>query len=194
MEKRVVIIVDAANLYLSGKHNENNIWPPDLPSILLPHIEGDINPIIQTHYFTSVNRSNAAQERALNKMRKSGIIVHDYDLKCYYDSNKCLHCNDKCPECGRNLQNSPHQEKMIDIAMATKTIEMAYQTKPHSYDTFIIVSGDKDLIPTIKLIRQTLGKEVIVAGFRHKKSKFNTLAYEMDKEVDKIINFNEIIK
>jgi len=36
-----------------------------------------------------------------------------------------------------------------------------------------------------------LGKEVIVAGFRHENPDLNSLAYELDKEVDKIINLND---
>ena len=179
-------------MFLSGKRNGNMIWPPDLPSILLPHVDGDINPVCKTHYFTSVDRNNKGQQKALNKISKSGIIVHDYDLKYYPDLNQCSHCNDKCHICGRNLRKKPHKEKMIDIAVATKAIEIAYQTNPCPYDTFIIVSGDKDLIPTIRLVRQKLGKEVIVAGFRHDDHETNSLAYELDKEVDKVINFNEI--
>lgn len=195
MSKRVVIIIDGSNLYLSAKRygKEKDIWPPALPALLLPHVSGDINPIYKTHYFTSADRKNKGQQRALNKISKSGIIVYDYDLKYYHDPNTCQFCNDKCPECGRDLRIKPHKEKMIDIALGTKAIEIAYQTTPYPYDTFIIVSGDKDLIPTIQLIRQKLGKEVIVAGFRHENSNLNSLAYEIDKEVDKIININDII-
>ena len=192
MAKNVVILVDGANLFLSGKRNDHEIWPPELPSILLPHVDGDINPVHKTHYFTSVDRKNVGQQRALNHISKSGIIIYDYDLKYYPDSNECSHCNESCPVCGRNLRKKPHKEKMIDIALATKAIEIAYQTNPYPYDTFIIVSGDKDLIPTIQLIRRKLGKEVIIAGFRHDDPEINSLAYELDKEVDKVINLNEI--
>ena len=192
MPKNVVILVDGANLFLGGKRCRNEIWPPDLPSLLLPYVDGDINPVHKTHYFTSVDRTNNGQQRALNHISKSGIIVYDFDLKYYPDSNECQHCNDKCPVCGRDLRKKPHKEKMLDIALATKAIEIAYQTNPFPYDTFIIVSGDKDLIPMIQLIRQKLGKEVIVAGFRHEDPHLNSLAYELDKEVDKIINFNDI--
>lgn len=193
MAKRVVIIIDGTNLFLSAKGHGKDIWPPDLPPLLLPHVDGDINPVCKTHYFTSQDRTNSGQQRALNKISKSGIIVYPYDLKYYSPTNTCSSCNDKCPKCGRDLRTKPHKEKMIDIAIGTKIIEQAYQTTPYPYDTFIIVSGDKDLIPAIQLIRQKLGKEVIVAGFRDEDPDLNTLAYELDKEVDKIINFNDII-
>jgi uncharacterized LabA/DUF88 family protein len=193
MAKSVVIIVDGTNLFLSAKGCGVDVWPPDLPPLLLSHVDGDVNPVCKTHYFTSVDRTNRGQQRALNKISRSGIIVYDYDLKCYLDQNTCPSCNDKCPQCGRDLREKPHKEKMIDIAIGTKIIELAYQAHPYLYDTFIIVSGDKDLIPTIQLIRQKLGKEVIVAGFRHENPDINTLAYEIDKEVDKIINFYDIL-
>ncbi len=193
MAKNVVIIVDGTNLFLSAKNCGKDIWPPDLPSLLLPYVDGDVNPVCKTHYFTSVDRTNKGQQRALNKISKSGIIIYDYDLRYYPVQNTCSYCNDKCPECGRDLQTKPHREKMIDIAIGTKIIEQAYQEHPYPYDTFIIVSGDKDLIPAIQLIRQKLGKEVIVAGFRHENSDINRLAYEIDKEVDKIINFYDVL-
>lgn len=193
MAKSVVIIIDGTNLYLSAKSCGKDVWPPDLPPLLLSYVDGDVNPVCKTHYFTSVDRTNSGQQRALNKISRSGIIVYDYDLKCYPVQNTCQSCNNKCPQCGRVLRTKPHREKMIDIAIGTKIIEQAYQMHPYSYDTFIIVSGDKDLIPAIQLIRQKLGKEVIVAGFRHEDSDINNLAYEMDKEVDKIINFYEIL-
>ena len=192
MSKNVVILIDGANLFLSGKRNKKEFWPPDIPSLLLPYVDGDINPVHKTHYFTSVDRKNEGQQRALNHISKSGIIVYDYDLKYYPDYNKCSCCSKECPVCGRDLRTKPHKEKMIDIALATKAIEISYQTSPQPYDTIIIVSGDKDLIPTIQLIRQKLGKEVIIAGFRHEDPNINSLAYELDKEVDKVINLNEI--
>jgi len=193
MAKNVVIIVDGTNLFLSAKRCGKTIWPPDIPSLLLPLVDGDINPVCKTHYFTSVDRKNKGQQRALNEISRSGIIVYDYDLRYYLISNTCPNCNDKCLECGRDLRIKPHKEKMIDIAIGTKIIEQAYQTHPFPYDTFIIVSGDKDLIPTIQLVRQKLGKEVIVAGFRHENTDLNSLAYELDREVDKVINLNDIV-
>jgi len=61
-------------------------------------------------------------------------------------------------------------------------------------DTFVIVSGDKDLIPAIRLLRERLGKEVIIAGLRHPEPEFNSLAYELDKEVDGMINLCSLVR
>lgn len=188
----MVILVDGSNLFLSSKRLGKNVWPPDLARLLLPHIEGDLDQIHSIYYFTSVDRRNQAQRRALNHMAKSGVIVHDFDLKDYSGRKKCAKCNRTCEECGRDLRKKPHKEKMVDIALATKAIELAYQDDPHC-DTFVIVSGDKDLIPAIRLLRERLGKAVIIAGFRHVEPEFNSLAYELDKEVDGMINLCSLV-
>lgn len=192
MLKRVVILVDGSNLYLSAKRFGKKIWPPDLPDVLLPEIRGKIESVVQVHFFTSVDRKNASQQRFINHISKAGIIVYDFDLKVYRKKDICPDCDILCSKCGRNLRAKPHKEKMIDIAIATKMIELAYQKEPAPYDTFVIVSGDKDLIPAIRLLRQKLGKEIVVAGFRHKDPDKNSLAYELNKEVDKIINLVKI--
>jgi len=192
MLKRGVILVDGSNLYLSAKRFKKKIWPPDLAKLLLPEIEGTFDSVIQVHFFTSVDRKNASQQRFINHISKAGIIVYDYDLKIYNESNPCPDCNKICEKCGRDLRCKPHKEKMIDIAIATKMIELAYLKEPAPYDTFIIVSGDKDLIPAIRFLRKSLGKEVLVAGFRHKDPEKNSLAYEMNKEVNGIINLVKI--
>ena len=192
MLKRGVMLVDGSNLYLSAKRFNKKIWPPDLAGLLLPEIEGGFESVIQVHFFTSVDRKNASQQRFINHISKAGIIVYDYDLKVYRAKDICAECDKSCAKCGRDLRIKPHKEKMIDIAIATKMIELAYQKEPAPYDTFIIVSGDKDLIPAIRFLRKNLGKEVIVAGFRHKDPDKNSLAYEMNKEVNAIINLVKI--
>ncbi|MFA5313007.1 MAG: NYN domain-containing protein, partial [Methanomassiliicoccales archaeon] len=140
---------------MSSKRAGITIWPPDIPDIILPSIGGNIDPVTKVHYFTSVDKDNASQVRFLNHISKSGIIVYDFELKCYPDGNECPTCNDHCPDCGRDLRHKPHKEKKVDIAVATKMIELAYQKDP-SFDTFVILSGDKDLIPSIQALTLNL--------------------------------------
>jgi uncharacterized LabA/DUF88 family protein len=193
MSKRVVMIIDGSNLYLSAKRCGIRIWPPDLLKVIVPKLFGELDPVVKVHFFTSADRANAAQQRFLNHISKTGIIVHDYDLRIYENKNPCPECDRTCQACGRDLRLKPHKEKMIDIAMATEMIELAYLKEPYPYDSFVIVSGDKDLIPAIRFIRRKLGKEVVIAGFRHKDPDKNSLAYELNREADQIINLLEIL-
>lgn len=82
---------------------------------------------------------------------------------------------------------------MVDISIATSLIELSIHKEPVSIDTIMIISGDKDLIPAIRLVRDKFGKEIFVAGFRHKDPGLNSLAYEIDREVDGVVNiFNTL--
>ena len=162
-------------------------------SMLIPKLRKTIDTVYKTHYFISFDRKYPKQRHAINLMQKSGLIAHEYELKFYPERTPCDECNIKCPKCGRDLRLKPHKEKMIDIALATTMLELAFQTEPETLDTFIIVSGDKDLIPAIRLIRRKLGKDVVIAGFRDADPEKNAIAYEMDKEVDQIINLKELV-
>ncbi len=186
-----MILVDGSNLYKSMKRCGLNIWPPELPGMLLPHVRGGVDPVCKVHYFTSVDRKNASQQRFINHISNAGLIVYAFDLRSYERKNVCPACDLECQSCGRYLRIRLHWVKMIDIALCTKLIELAYQKEPEPYDTFIVVSGDKDIVPAIRLVRNTLGKEVIVAGFRSKDPAKNSLAYELNREVDGIINLLE---
>jgi uncharacterized LabA/DUF88 family protein len=186
-------VVDGSNLFKSMKRNNKNIWPPELVDILTPHIGESIKPINDIHYFTSFNKNNEKQEKALNKMEDQGVLVYPFELKEYPDRNPCSSCNNTCSECGRDLRIKPHKEKMVDIAIATKLLELGYQKEPFAYDLFIVLSGDKDLIPAIDLLREKLDKKVIVVGFRHRDKDKNTLSYELGRSANKTINLNDIL-
>ena len=193
MTNHAVILIDGSNLYLSAKGYGTKIWPPDIETFIRPILKKNIDAICKVHYFISYDKTNPAQMRALNSMQKSGTIIHEYRLKYYPDSSECTECNVTCQKCGRDLRSKPHKEKMIDIALVTELLEMAFQTDPDVYDTFIIVSGDKDLILAIKLAREKRGKDVVIVGFRDKDPAKNSLAYELDKEADQIIDLKELL-
>lgn len=193
MSNRAVILIDGSNLYLSAKRYGTKVWPPDIERLIRPALRKPIDAVCKVHYFISYDKANPAQMRALNSMQKAGVIVHEYRLKYYPDQSPCPECSIACPRCGRDLRLKPHKEKMIDIALVTGMLELAFQTDPEVYETFIIVSGDKDLIPGIRLVREKRGKDVVIAGFRDKDPARNSLAYELDKEADQTINLRELL-
>jgi len=196
-DKKCVILIDGSNVFHSSKRagKPKCVWPPELDKLLLPKVKGPINPICKIHWFGAADEKNASQERFLNHIEKSGVIVHRYRLKEYLDPNPCLTCNDVCAACGRDLTKSPHREKMVDIAIATTLIELAHEPPPNEYDVFIVVGGDKDHIPAIQYIREKLGKEVYIAGFRDARDLIkNSVAFELDNEIDGLINLYEIYR
>jgi uncharacterized LabA/DUF88 family protein len=193
MTNRAAILIDGSNLYLSAKRYGVKVWPPDIEGLIRPVLKKPIDAVCKIHYFISYDKSNPSQMRALNSMQRSGVIVHEYRLKYYPDQTSCQACNIICQNCGRDLRQKPHKEKMIDIAIVTELLELAFQTDPDLYETFIVVSGDKDLIPAIRLVRERMGKDIVIAGFRDQNPALNSLAYELDKEADQIINLKELL-
>lgn len=54
------------------------------------------------------------------------------------------------------------EQKEADVMLATEMLMQAFHS---SYDTAIVVSGDRDFIPAIKAV-QSMGKKVEAAAFR----------------------------
>jgi len=61
------------------------------------------------------------------------------------------------------LRDSTHEEtqKEVDVALAS---DMQYQASRNNYDVAILISGDRDFVPAIEIIR-AMGKRVEVASF-----------------------------
>ena len=67
--------------------------------------------------------------------------------------------------CGKSFVR--HEEKETDVAMATKLLEVIVTNE---CDTAILVTGDTDLIPALKLVRRLLPRSaigVMFPVFRH---------------------------
>lgn len=56
----------------------------------------------------------------------------------------------KCPECGKPIRT--YEEKQTDVNIALRLFELAVQDR---YDKAIIISGDTDLIPAVKVVQKT---------------------------------------
>jgi uncharacterized LabA/DUF88 family protein len=67
-------------------------------------------------------------------------------------------------------------EKKVDIQIAIDIISMAYE---NFYDTAVLVSGDGDFIPVVKMVKE-LDKKVEIWAFRY--SLANVLSQELEPE------------
>jgi len=191
MHKKAVIFVDGSNLFMGMRSVGRFIKPGEVRDLLVPFINGNVHPFVPMHYFVSVDRNSRRKEAFINEISCQGMVVHDYDLRYYPDTRSCKECRVRCSNCGRDLRVRPHKEKMLDVALASNIIEVSFRIPPDHADTFVIVSGDKDFIPVYRSLRER-GKEILVAGFRDSDPIRNRLAYEVDMEVDGIINLNDI--
>lgn len=80
-----------------------------------------------------------------------------------------------CPNCGEEYNLPPHKSKRIDVRMTAQLLD-----KINTYDEVIIVGGDQDFIPVIRILRRDKGKKVYIASFEE------PLSSELVTEVDGI--------
>ena len=81
-------------------------------------------------------------------------------------------------------------EKKVDIKIAIDIISLAYE---NAYDTAVLVSGDGDFVPVVKMVKE-LDKHLEVWAFRY--SLANILREELGQEniyyIDDILSKIEI--
>ena len=75
----------------------------------------------------------------------------------------------------RDLHDETHQ-KEVDVSLATTLISGAVKD---TYDTAVIISGDRDFVPAIEYVR-TLGKRVEVMSF------LSSLSTQLTKVADNV--------
>ncbi|HEX6573598.1 MAG TPA: NYN domain-containing protein [Gemmatimonadaceae bacterium] len=66
----------------------------------------------------------------------------------------------------KGAQRGSHEEKQTDVNVAIHAIQGLYQDR---YETAMIVSGDTDLVPAFKMIKES-GKRVVWGRFRHERT------------------------
>lgn len=82
----------------------------------------------------------------------------------------------------RTYLHSDIQQKEVDVAMATGMLSEGYR---NSYDTAVVVSGDRDFVPAIEDLKR-LGKRVEVASF------MNSASHAMIESSDHFINLDKL--
>jgi len=144
--ENVIFFVDGFNLYHSLDSNTNlhkykwlNISA--LAKLFLK--KNDI--LIDIYYFT------ALATWAPEKVKRHKIYIKALELKnvniIYGEFRRSLK---KCPICKKQYRT--FEEKQTDVNIAIHLFRLAIQNK---YDKAYIISGDSDLIPSIKAVHNT---------------------------------------
>ncbi|MBW2974896.1 NYN domain-containing protein [Candidatus Woesearchaeota archaeon] len=83
-------------------------------------------------------------------------------------------------------RNSYINQKGVDVKLATDLIQLGYT---NAFDIALILTGDTDLLESIKLIREKLGKIIILCSYYDEEDKKNsTISDSLFKEADAFIN------
>ena len=110
-------------------------------------------------YFTSRVSNNPKKQKRqttyIEALETKGIEI----IPGQYQSS-CIHCNN----CG-NRWNT-FNEKMTDVNIATYLLVDAFKNQ---YDTAMLISGDSDLVPPIKVVNEKVSEKRVLVVFPPKR-------------------------
>ena len=162
----VYAYIDGYNLYYAIKEKNWNkyLWldvPKLLACFLKPHQE-----LKFVYYFTSSSRKPDSSKRQItyNEALETNSIVNLLGFKIIRgrlesDPVKCLVCNKAviCDNCGEP-QIFMH-EKETDVNIANQMLLDAHNEQ---FETALLITADSDQAGTVRIIRETFKKSVIV--------------------------------
>ncbi|MFC1551030.1 NYN domain-containing protein [Candidatus Latescibacterota bacterium] len=176
---RTVFLIDGFNLYhslidvrtfLRGAStkwlNINSLCSSYLPII------GNNAQLSDIYYFSAL--ATHLQHRFPQKIarhRKFIRCIESFGINVELGRFKQKNIN--CPHCHNNI--TKYEEKETDVAIASKLLELSFLDK---YDTAVLVTGDTDLAPAARSIKNIFcDKKVIFAfPYRRRSDELATLA------------------
>ncbi len=148
MKKRVIFYVDGFNLYHSlldasskSRFGAKLKWL-DIHKLMTSFLSRN-EQLIQIKYFSAIFEANPQKA---NRHRRYIKVLKDKKIKVIL--GKFKHKDLYCKRCHRNYRST--EEKRTDVNIALHILQDAYKNR---YDTIILVSGDTDLIPAIKMLK-----------------------------------------
>lgn len=188
-EVRVIAYVDGFNLYHGLKQAgfKRYYWL-DLPA-MVSHLLKPHQKITKVKFFTSrvigpktLDQSRNALELKASRARQNSYI----EALCTNPivqliEGKYQEIQRTCKFCNRSWQSN--EEKMTDVGIATELLVDAIDDK---FDTAILVSGDSDLVPPMRVIRNRLKSKSLIAAFPP-----NRYSNELAKIVNGVMHINE---
>ncbi len=119
----------------------------------------DNQELVEIKYFTSRVSNNP------EKQKRQSIYLEALDsvgVEIYYGHYQ--RDTITCKVCGSVWPN--YNEKMTDVNIASQIIIDAYKDR---YDAAILISGDSDLVPPIKVVHESFNKKRVVVAFPPKR-------------------------
>ncbi|NQS96870.1 MAG: NYN domain-containing protein [candidate division Zixibacteria bacterium] len=144
---RVNVYIDGFNLYygICDTKDKELLWL-DIISL----IKSNIHPkeqLNQIKYFTTIPYKESADKVGRHKRWLKLLGTLSYPIEIYH--GKFNYTETKCQSCGKTTRR--RIEKRTDVNIATQFMRDAYKGK---YETAYILSGDSDLVPAIKVVKE----------------------------------------
>lgn len=154
--ERVIAYVDGFNLYFGLKEKGwrcyywlniqslcQNLLRPPQHLVLVKYF---------TSHITSPPDKRKRQSTFLEALKIVSGIIPDYGI---YQTTPVT-----CEKCG-HVNNVP-EEKMTDVQISSEMVSDAHLNK---YDTALLMTGDRDLVPAIEKVRSEFPKKRVVVAF-----------------------------
>ena len=145
MNNRIVVLVDGYNLYHSIDDNpfyHKYKWLDIMT--LAKRIVPNSYSMQDLYYFTSLMKWKP------DKMKRHIVFIRALEttgVKVIYGEFKLR--DRLCTNCNKEYQG--HEEKQTDVNLAISLFSLAIEDR---YDTALVVTGDSDIIPSIKAVRK----------------------------------------
>ena len=176
--KNTIVYVDGSNLYYGQLRGTAEKWL-DLKAfakkLLLPEYH-----IVSIKYFTSriIDKTEdhgreERQDKYLAALSGQGIPVFEGYYRIREERLEATELPCKTCSLVRRpgyVRGARMSEKLTDVNIATEMLKDAYENMA---DAFVLVSGDSDLAPALRVVRYSTGHSVIV--FNPQKSICNEL-------------------
>jgi len=167
---RVSFLVDGFNVYHSGKEAQRDLsgastlWL-DLHSLLSSYISvfGKEATLTEIYYFSALARhidsvrpgTSKKHENYIDCLRSTGVKVRLGRFK--YKTVWCRNCKSN---------NVHYEEKETDVALSLKIMELFHLDL---CDTVVLVTGDTDLAPAVRMAADVFPSKTICFGFPYKR-------------------------
>ena len=138
---RVCVFIDASNVYFSYKKLK---WKIDLKK-LLEYFKEEAD-LVEIFYYTGRDINSKAQNKFINFLKKTGYIVRSKKIKFIKN----------------NHENEGFFKGNLDVELTIDVLE-----RKDKYDTLILISGDSDFEPLLKLMKKKYNKKCLVMATKH---------------------------
>ena len=160
---KTIVYFDNSNIF----HGQRNVgWRIDAEK-LQAHLE-QRGPIWQVYFFGAAIEPPRYMQTVFYRMLKEKLRWETLILPLGQKTVRCLNC-------GRSRRT--YTEKGVDVAIATRMMTHAIHK---AFETAVLISGDKDYLGTVKIIKD-MGLRVEIVAFRESLS--NELAHESSAPV-----------
>lgn len=179
-----MIFIDGQNLFFGCKGFDKDFkYDIDKLVEVLKSLEPDCE-LVEVFYYSSIKPPDPSVEEDDRRFQKQQRFYEGLKFKYQVYIKRTKMKEIKCKLCGRTF--SEPKEKGIDVAVATDFLLYGLVGE---YDVAIIVSGDSDLAPVIKKLRERKPSlRIYVAQFKH------MVGVELRQVCHKFFQLDEIAK